>query len=58
MKKIAIFGSGEIGKRVLDILGNDIVSFFVSNYPEESICAGMPLISFEEYLERSNEVYR
>ena len=57
MKKIAIFGSGEIGKRVLDILGNDIVSFFVSNYPEESICAGMPLISFEEYLERSNEVY-
>ena len=57
MKKIAILGAGEVGKRVLEILGSDIVSFFVSNYPEKSVCAGMPLISFEKYLEKSNEVY-
>lgn len=57
MKKVAIFGAGSVGKKVLEILGNDLVCFFISNNPEETSCSGVPVIGFEEYMKYSSDIY-
>ncbi len=57
MKKIAIFGAGDIGKQVLRNLGSKLVEFFFANHVDENFVEGIPVISFEEFQKRKNDVY-
>ncbi len=57
MKKIAIFGAGDIGKQVLFNIGNRLVEFFISNNIDENYVEGIPVISFEDFLKCRNNVY-
>lgn len=57
MKKIAIFGAGDIGKQVLLNLGSKLVEFFFANHIDENFVEGIPVISFEEFLKRRSNVY-
>ena len=57
MKKIAIFVAGDIGKYVLNHLGEERVEFFFANEIREDNINGVPVISYADFLKKKNEVY-
>ncbi len=56
MKKVALFGTGVVGKKVLEILTDDTVAFFIDNHRKEYEINGVAVLSFEEFLLQKDEV--
>ena len=50
MKKLAIFGAGDIAKQIIDILGTELIEFFFCNNKEKVELGGKPVISYTDFL--------
>lgn len=57
MKKLSLFGAGDIGKQALEVLGKDLVDFFFVNQKKEDTICDVPVLTFDEFLLRKDEVY-
>lgn len=59
MRKLFIWGAGEIGKRILNHLSDEwMITFVDSNKKiEDSYCYGKAIVSVEEYLERYSDEF-
>lgn len=57
LKKIALFGAGTIAKNALEYLGKGLVDFCFANGKQQDTLDGIPVLSFEEFLPRRNDVY-
>lgn len=52
-KNVVLFGSGKTGKKIFELLGKELVSFFVDNSVENgsrNIANNVEVISFSEYM--------
>ncbi|MCI8646722.1 MAG: DUF115 domain-containing protein [Firmicutes bacterium] len=56
MKKLALFGAGDIAGQLLDILGEELIEFFFCNNKEKEELGGKPVISYGEFLKRKESV--
>ena len=51
MKNIIVFGAGDVGGLVYNLLGENIILCFADNYPNSETYMGLPLIGFNEFKE-------
>lgn len=57
MKKIALFGAGDIGVKALETLGTDVVEFFFVNDRKTGFVRDVPVLTFDEFLKRKSDVH-
>lgn len=56
MKKLALFGTGDIAHQLLELLGSDLVEFCFCNNRQKSEICGKPVLCYDDFLKRRDEV--